>query len=519
MDKKVGRNLLFSGAAWFLPAALAVVAVPVVVHRLGVAAYGVVALAGAVSGYLGVLDLGLGQGVIRYLSVFVSLGHGKAMRHLMAYVLAWFLAVGVLGTAAVWVLSPWLAQSLLKVPPALLQPSITAFRLGGAAFGLGMIVSVLGLVPQAFLRYDVVSALNVVFGALTIGGPAILVLLGYGLVPVMWLSVFAAALACLCWGVAATRLMASVPNDGPPLSEYWRGFLNFSLKNGINRVWSAVQTPTSQVVVGVAGGVTAAGYFQVPMLISSKVTDLLSRLNAVLLPTGSQLVAEEEHDQLLALYERSSRLFYVLNASVVGAVVVFSAPLLGYWMDPGFAVAGGAAFAVLTLAVGLNAVSMTASQMNMALGRPGVNLAFSVANSVINLGTVYFLTVAYGITGTALSGLLAAAVVPSFLHYSHRKILGIGSWRVFRDCYLRTTIAVTAVGCLSWFALRPLASNLLTTIVLVGLAAAIGALASALSGSVTRADWTSLRNALRSSSRAEQPSGPTPRARGGDDDV
>jgi O-antigen/teichoic acid export membrane protein len=518
MAKGIGRNMLLSGVSWLIPAVAAFFAVPIIVRGLGANIYGVVALAGAMTGYLGILDVGLSQGVVRYLSMFVSLRHGRAMRQLVTFVLAWFAAAGVLGTALMWVLAPWLAGSLLKVPPTLVQQSVVAFRLGGAAFGLGMIVAVLSLLPPAFLRYDLVSVLTITISPISLAGPAVLVKLGYGLLPVMWFAVLANAVACVCWGIVAVRLLRSVPSQGPALSEYWRGFLGFSLKNAVNRIWSVVQTPTSQLVVGMTGGAAPAAYFQVPLSISAYVTGLLFQMSTVLLPTGSQMVAEGEHGLLVALYKRSSRLFYVLNASVVGAVVVFSAPLLGHWIGPRYAQEGAVAFALLTLAAGLNAVSMTASQLNMALGRPGVNLAFSLANSAINLGTVYSLTVAFGIAGTALSGLLAAADVPFFLHYSHRKILVASSWQVFRDCYLRATIAIAAVSCLSWLALRPLASGLLVTIVLVGVASAAGVLASAALGAVTRADWASLRFALRSAPRAEAPGGPPPTGGGGADE-
>ena len=511
MAKNIGRNLLLSGASWFVPSVVAFIAVPITVRGLGVAAYGVVALSGAVTGYLYVLDLGLGQGFVRYLSMFVSLRHGRAMRRLVTLLVAWFAMAGTLGAALMWVLTPWLVSSFLKVPPGLAAESVIAFRLAGVAFGFGIVVSILSLIPTAFLRYDRVTQLSLTLGTATLAGPAVLVSLGYGLVPVMWFSVIANAVACVLWGALAAQLVGGVPQEGPELQEYWKGFLGFSFKNSVNRIWSVIQTPTSQLVVGISGGVTASAYFQVPMLISGKVTALLYQLSTVLLPTGSQMAAEGEHGALLSLYERSSRLFYVLNASVVGAVAVFSAPLLAHWIGPEFAQHGAVAFSFLTLAVGLNSVSMTASQVNMALGRPGVNLAFSLANSVINLGTVYTLTVLFGITGTALSALLAAAVVPFFLHYSHRRILDSDSWEIFRDCYLRTSIVVSLVSGLAWFALRPLASGLLTTIILVGVTAAASVLLSAASGSVTREDWSSLRAALlsRSGRRARSAEGPS----------
>jgi O-antigen/teichoic acid export membrane protein len=227
-------------------------------------------------------------------------------------------------------------------------------------------------------------------------------------------------------------------------------------------------------------------------------------MGMVLLPASSQLVAKGEHGLLLALYERSSRLFYLLNASMTGAVVVFASPLLTHWVGPEYGQIGGLAFALLAIASGLNAASMTASRVNAAMGRPKINLAFSLANSFLNLATVYFFTVRYGIAGTAASGLLAAGVVTVFLHYSHRRVLATSTWNVFRTCYARTTVTVGLVSAVAWMVLRPLASDLPITLGLVAVTATAGLLASAASGSFTSADWTTLRSALRSG-RAETP--------------
>jgi len=496
-DKGFGRNALYSGISWLVPAVVMVVAVPITVHGLGADGYGVLALVGAVAGYLGLLDLGLGQGIVRYLAMFVSKRQGATARDCMRMVLGWFAAVGVGGAVAMWTLAPWLAGSLLKVPQGLVVETTQAFRVGGLAFALGMVASVLAFIPESFLRYDLVSLLNGAFASISPAGTAVLVSLGYGILPVIWFGVVMNAVACIAWGAVGLRLMAALPSEGPAFGEYRRGFLGFSAVVAANRIWTVIQGETSKVVVGIAGGVAAAGYFQVPNMITSRITGLLNRMGTVLLPTASQFAASGEHDLLLALYERSSRVFYLLNASMTGAVVVFATPLLTHWVGAQYGSKGGLAFVFLALAAGVNATCMSAGYLNLALGRPKVNLTFSLINSFMNLATVYSFTIWWGISGTAASGLFATLNVPVFMHYSHRKVLQVSSWRVFRDCYARITLAVGSVLAVAWVLLRPLASNLLITL---GLAAATGLaclLASAASGAFTADDWASLKSVLR----------------------
>lgn len=494
---RFSRNALFSGISWFVPAAIAFFAVPIVVRGLGADGYGVIALVGAFGGYLGLLDLGLGQGIVRYLAMFVSKREGATARECLRAVLAWFAGVGVVGGVAMWVLAPWLAGSLLKVPPGMVALTTDVFRVGALGFALSMVASVLAFIPQAFLRYDLVALMSVTLSSVGAVGPAVLVSLGYGILTVVWFGVVVSGVACVAWGAIGLRVMSTLPREGPPFREHLRDFLRFSSAVAAERIWSEVQAQTSKVVVGVAGGVAQTGFFQVPNEITRRTRSLLDSMSRVLLPTSSKLHAEGEHGRLVALYERSSRLFYVLNASLTCAIVVFAGPLLTHWVGPQYGAVGGLAFMLLALTSGLNSTSMAAGSVNLALGRPKVNLAFSMINSIVNLATVYFFTVWWGIAGTAASGLLAAADVPFFLAYSHRKVIGVSSREVFRTCYARTTVAVGLVGAVSWVALRPRASNLLVTLGLVAVTGAAGLLVSAAFGAFTSADWASLKSALR----------------------
>lgn len=492
-----GENALLAGVAWLIPVVVAVVAVPVTVRGLGDDGYGVLALVSAVTGYLGLIDLGLGNGILRYLSMFIARGHGRTVRECARDSLLWFTAGGAIGAVTVYLLSPWLVTSVLDVPAALVPEAIVAFQLGGAAFGLGMIVAALQFIPQSFLRYGAVAVLNVTLGSASVAGPAVLVLLGYGLVPIMWFGVAINALAVLAWALVSVRLLGQVAHEGPPFREYWREFLTFSAASAANRIWTVIQIQTSKTVVGIARGTAQAAYFQVPTVLSDKVNALLGNMSSVLLPTAAQLVAEGKRDRLVELYKTSSRLLYLLNASATAAVMVFAAPLLRYWVGARYADQGAMALALLTLSAALSATTMSASRLNLALGRPYVNLAFSFINSLVNLGTVYFLTVAYGITGTALSGLVAAAIAPVFLHYTHSRVIHVSNAHVLRDCYLRGTIGVTAAAVASYFLLLPFATNLIVTVLLAGVCVAAGLGVSAAIGAVFPSDWEALRTALR----------------------
>jgi len=498
MNTGFAKNAMLSGISWAIPAIAAIVAVPVVVRGLGTDAYGVMALVAAVTGYLALMDLGLANGVIRYLAVFVAESQGVAIRGCMRTVLAWFAVAGAIGAAVMWVLSPWLVVQVLKVPLDLVSESVVAFRIGGFTFGFGMIVSVLSLLPQAFLRYDLVAVLGGSISSASVIGPAVIVLLGYGLVPVMWYGLVLNCFACVVWGGFGAHLVRSVPPQGPSFTVFRADFLRFSAVSAANRVMSVISLQTSRFVVGVAGGPSLAAYYQVPLLLSSNVNGLINKMGTVVLPTGSHAVASGDHDAVVALYRRSSRLLFLLNASLSGAVIVFSGPLLTEWVGIRFAQVGAVALAILTLTQLINAASMPASNLNLAMNRPRVNLFFSVASSTVSLVTVYGLTVRYGVTGTAVAGLLGSLLVPVFLYYSHTRILGVQTLGVLVECYLRPGLGVAVVCGIAWVLLRPLSTTLILAVALTALVALACLVASSVTGGLSAAERGQVRSILRS---------------------
>jgi O-antigen/teichoic acid export membrane protein len=515
-ERRLSRNVLLSVVPWAVPTVLAVIAIPITVRGLGADAYGIIALVGAVAGYLAITQVGLNQAIVRYVSMFVAQRSGRALRECVRIVVLWFAGTGAVGGVLMWALAPWLVTRVLKVPPTLTSQAIDAFRIGGLTFALSSLGVPLSLLPNSFLRYDLVALFQTLFLSTSVAGPAILVLLGYGLVEVMWFGAALSGVIALVYAIVGIRLVRPFPAEGPSFAEHRRPFVGFVLTNGLNQIWCLVQAQTNMMVIGIAGGTSQAAYFQVSNTMADRTNGLLNNMASVLLPTVSQLAAGGEHDRILGLYRRSSRLLFLLNASITGAVIVLAEPLLRYWISPSFAQQGSTALALLILAQLIAATSQTGGNVNLALGKPRVNLVFSVINSIVNLATVYSLTLAYGVTGAAMSVLLAAFVMPTFVHYTNRRVLHVDSWSVFRECYLPTILITAAVGTVAWFVIRPLASNFVVTIALLGVVTAASLLLAAAFGVITPEDRASLRQALRRT----KPDAPAPATLPrGDDDV
>jgi O-antigen/teichoic acid export membrane protein len=265
--------------------------------------------------------------------------------------------------------------------------------------------------------------------------------------------------------------------------------VKFSAVTALNRVGKVVSTQTARIVVGAADGVAAAAFYQVPNLLTSKAVSMLAAAAQVVFPTASAMKASGDEEGVKALYTRTSRLFFVVNGSVAMSLCVLAYPLLQYWVSARYAQEGAVALVVFALTGAIDATTMSAAYIVLSAARPGVNLWFSLANSAILLATVYPLTVAWGVTGAAVAGLLGEALtVPIMFLFVQRTIIRVSSYRVWRECYFPTVLGAGLVGLAAYLLVTPRLTNLPETLLVLMLLTVAEMAVSGLLGGVKRED-------------------------------
>jgi O-antigen/teichoic acid export membrane protein len=482
-------NASLSVIAWFASALAGFICVPFVVHGLGTDAYGLLALITVFTGYLGLMEMGLGQAIIRYMAYYRELGHGATVLAIIKRAVIWFTAIGVVGGMALLLLSPWLVKDVLHVPAALQATGVAAFRLSAINFFLMMLISAASAVMPAFLRFDLAALMTGVVGTVASIGPAVLVTFGYGLEQVVLFSIALNVVTLAGYALFAVRLCRPLDRtQGAPWKDVRAAVIKFAGLHAATQVHVEVAAQTSKAVVGIANGTASAAYYQVPSVLSSNLRAVLIRLAQVIFPHGSQLFARKDHEGVRNLYLRTSRVFFLINATATAGMVVFAYPLIRYWVGPEFADKGGIALIIMAVTSMLNCTQYSALSLNLSAARPGVNLGFSLVNSVVSLALVYPLTVKWGVTGAAAASLAGTVEVPFLLWFTQRWVLHVSTLSVLRRCYLPSAVGAAAGGLVGYFLLVPLAKNLIGTLALWAVTVLIGMVLSGLLGAVTRDD-------------------------------
>src|SRR6266571_2915663 len=108
-------NLLGNGA----PMIVAVACIPILIRGLGEARFGVLTLAWALIGYASLFDLGLGRALTQLVAKKLGAGEEGEISSVAWTSILLMMLLGCVGTAAILLISPWLAGRGLNVPAAL----------------------------------------------------------------------------------------------------------------------------------------------------------------------------------------------------------------------------------------------------------------------------------------------------------------------------------------------------------------------------------------------------------------
>ena len=446
MNLRLMRNALSNLMGALVPALVALGTVPLVVKGLGEAGYGVYALVTAIVGYFAVIDINVTAGSVKFIAAHNARGERDKISETLFFGIIVYALIGVLGGLGLFFGASHLVNHVFAVPPALVPEALAALQLAALGFLLGQLQTYLQSVPQALMRYDISSRIEMIFGTVVPLLTVAVLMLGHGLFEVILLRVAASSIHCLVLWLGIRRLQ-------PALAWRWasarlrRELLGFSAYSFLSRFAALSYAHADKLIIGALVGVTGLAYFSVAATLANRILGLSYRLSGVLFPAASALAAGGEFERLNRLYLTASRYVVFLNAAILVLVAVFAEPILRYWMNPDFARHGALVLAVMALSQFIDSLTSLPSLVNDGMGHPRVSGLFALARACTGLAIVYIGVSAGGFDGAAWAHLAASSIFTiAFLCFVHGRTVRTSLRDLLLHSYLPTLAGVAAIA-------------------------------------------------------------------------
>jgi O-antigen/teichoic acid export membrane protein len=426
---KLVRNTLANGVGSVTGIVVGLILTPFLIHRLGLAAYGVWALALTLTfggGYASLSELGIEGATVRYVAESTADHDLQAVNHTVSTTLAVLCAIAlILAPTAVGLAHPLVL--LFGVPAHLRGAATTCFALVGSQLALELPARAFVAVLEGTQQFVVYQSVELGRALLQAALYVIVLLHGWGIAGLGGALAASSLAALVAYWLLAHRAIAGLRASPfrarrAELARLVRfGGGVFSL-----RLVSTVYNQMDKAIVGVALGPRSVGLYEFANKINLSAATIGSVSVSAVVPAAASL----RRDAALVrdMYVRGSCYATAGSLPFAVAAFIFAKPLLLSWIGPAAAPAIGAARLFVAYQA-MHVVHNVGSTMLYGLGRIRFPLIVTATATLLNLALSIALVHPLGFSGVIVGTLVANGLAwPVLLSYY---------LRVF-DCPLRT---------------------------------------------------------------------------------
>jgi O-antigen/teichoic acid export membrane protein len=471
----LARNTLLNLSGQLLPLAAAVFCIPLIVHGLGAARFGILSLVWIVSSYASIFDLGLGRATTKRVAEALGQGDTSSIPHV-----AWTAALvqtlmGTIGGLVLALSASTLAQRTLNIPPALVAEAVHSFHILAFAIPAVLVLSSFRGVLEAGQRFGLVNAVKVPLATATFVVPAIGVLLDRTLATIVAALVVTLYLGAYAYYRASVMVFPSIRTQ----RHFHRGEFGHLLRFGSWVTVSSVIVPvlvySDRLLLGALASVAAVGLYAAPFDMIMRASVIAASLAATLFPAFSSLRARGRADTYERIAGQSVK-FLLLAVGPIAMITIPLAPaILTVWLGPVYANEAAAALRILSLGVLVNCLAYVPSALIQAFDRPDITAKLHLVELPLYLLLAWVLIGKFGIVGAAVAWSARILVDAGCLFWLAHKLFRV-SLHPLLNARIVTAVAMLLVGgtCLAMLgpAHIPPRVQLLGGVIMLGMVAA-----------------------------------------------
>ena len=407
------RNTLAQSSSFALGYLFSFLLAPLMIARLGLDAFGVWAVTGAFATYAGLLDLGVGRSLSRFIAVFDAQGNDRKIAECVGLGMLIVLLVGALAAVVAAAAAPLLSDSLGVLDTGEMRivavVSVALWTFGG----IDGVFNAVGIGKQQMVPPNVASAIGV-----TLNFALSLVALALSSA----LTVYAganglAALLGLIPSAIAMRHVWRGPYFAFPSRSLTREVIGFSLKNQLAWFADLINLQTDKLIIALMVDIRAAAVYEIGSRVVIAVRSAAVMSVSAMIPTAAARIVEEGREVIGEMYRRYTLLTCSTAFPLFVLAAVTSPFLLVAWLGSVPSEAG-IVVPILSLAYLVNITTGVGTTLAIGAGHPGLAATNSVQIAIANVILTVALAPLFGLWGVVVG--TAVAIVLGSMSFNRR---------------------------------------------------------------------------------------------------
>ena len=311
---------------------------PYMLRMMGQSEYGLYALVASVISYLTVLDLGLGNAVVRYTAKFRAEGKQTEQYEMFGMFFILYIAIGFIALVA--------GSALYFNVDAMFGSTMTAMELDKARVMMILLVlnlavtfpmSIFGSIITAYEHFVFPRVVNICRILLNTVVMICLLHMGY--------KAIAMVIVQTVFNILTLLLNFIYCKKNLKIKMYFRkfrwGFLKevaiYSFWIFLNVIMDRIYWSTGQFVLGAVVGTAAVAVFAVAIQLQHLYMQFSTAVSSVFLPKVTSMVTTENDNKAISdLFIKTGRIQYIIMALILSGFIVFGRQFIALWAGPGY---------------------------------------------------------------------------------------------------------------------------------------------------------------------------------------
>jgi len=435
---RIGRNVFSNWVGYVVNIIVSFFLAPFMVHSLGAAGYGIWVLVGSLTGYLGVLDMGLRPAIVKFVARYKTLGDDLMVNRVVNTTLIILSFAAAIVFLASLVLS-FFSVGIFKIP----DEFHGQFRLIVIILGLNLAASfpfsVFAALLAAIERFDLSNAIQISVFLVRAIFLVVFLKLGGGLVAVGVIVLVAGMTEFLLKARFSLKLLPTVEiNRRLADRDTFKMIAAFSGYAFIINVASRLSFQTDAIVIGAMLSAEAITSFSIGSTMVDYLLTLISYMSTTLLPLASAFEAQQNYEKLRQLLIIGTKYCVAVILPVSFAYLVLGETFINLWMGPQYGPTSAKVLAILTCGYFGFLSQFVANVIFIGLGKLKYLAYLNIGLAVVNLGLSIIFVKLFGIYGSALGTAIPLIINGSIIYPIYVcRLLKLGFMEYLRKSYLR----------------------------------------------------------------------------------
>jgi O-antigen/teichoic acid export membrane protein len=420
---------------------------PILFAYLGEKRFGMWMLGSSLVGYFGLLRLGVGSGVFRYVPLFRGKGDQDKVSSIVSTGLAFYTVLGVF----VFVVAFFFAGLIADFFQGGRELAIL-IRLLGLAAALECPSLILDTVIRSYEKFVFANLMGIFTSLMRAGLLLFCVFMGYGLVSMGWVIVICTFLAFIGIGMIFRSCCKGIGVDVKRISfSSFKMLICFGVIVLVASAGFCLTFESPKQIIGKVISLKALGLFSIVAVLIRYYQHLIQALTKVLMPRFTYLSGQNADNEIRRLFLRGSKCVAIIAGVFALLLWIVGPPFLKLWVKNENINRVIPALTILVAGMLVLLSHYTSTDLLFSLGQQRKLAVLSMIEGIFVLGLSLVLSYEYGMTGVAVGVSIPLILIRGVVQTIYVcRLIKVGFWVYYTECIIKPLIIAVVLAVVSY---------------------------------------------------------------------